>query len=151
MRKLRAQISHEDGVDALREAGIDVFFGTARFIGSHSVQVSVGGSVVHAQGAEGSSLSSPGASAAPSPQLPFTLQFKKCCIATGASASVPRIPGLQSVRYLTNTNIFNLTSLPRRFGVIGAGPIGCELAQAFARLGSTVTVLSRGAVLRWVT
>ena len=62
-------------------------------------------------------------------------------IATGARAAAPPIPGLDSVDYLTNESVFSLTELPKRFLVIGAGPIGSEIAQAFARLGSEVTLL----------
>ena len=64
-------------------------------------------------------------------------------MATGGTAAVPDIPGLRQVPYLTNASIFNLTELPSRLGVIGAGPIGIELAQAFQRFGSQVTVFSR--------
>jgi pyruvate/2-oxoglutarate dehydrogenase complex dihydrolipoamide dehydrogenase (E3) component len=64
-------------------------------------------------------------------------------VATGGTAAVPNIPGLKQAPYLTNASVFNLTELPARMGVIGAGPIGLELAQAFQRLGSQVTVFSR--------
>ena len=59
-------------------------------------------------------------------------------IATGARAAAPPIPGLDQIAYLTNETIFSLTELPRRLGILGAGPIGCEMAQAFANLGSEV-------------
>ena len=58
---------------------------------------------------------------------------------------MPPIPGLETTGYLTNETIFGLTELPRRLTVIGAGPIGCELAQAFARFGSAVTLIDEGA------
>ncbi len=70
-----------------------------------------------------------------------TLRFKKAVIATGARAVRPPIPGLEEAGYLTNETVFSLTERPARLAVIGAGPIGCELAQAFARLGSGVTVV----------
>ena len=57
-------------------------------------------------------------------------------IATGARAAQPPIPGLAEAGFLTNETIFNLTELPQRLVVIGGGPIGCELAQSFARFGS---------------
>ena len=66
------------------------------------------------------------------------LQFKKAVIATGARASAPPIPGLDQIEYLTNESIFSLTELPKRLGIIGAGPIGCEMAQSFALFGSEV-------------
>ena len=69
------------------------------------------------------------------------LRFSKAVIATGARAVVPPIPGLADAGFLTNDTVFNLTELPARLAVIGGGPIGCELAQAFARLGSEVTII----------
>ena len=63
---------------------------------------------------------------------------------TSGSAAVPSIPGLAEVGYLTNETVFDLTILPARLAVIGAGPLGCELAQAFARFGAAVTLLDRG-------
>jgi pyruvate/2-oxoglutarate dehydrogenase complex dihydrolipoamide dehydrogenase (E3) component len=113
MRRIRATISHEDAAARYRdELGVDVFLGDARFTGRGTVDV------------EGT-----------------TLRFKKAVIATGARAVALPIEGLEEAGYRTNETIFQLTERPRRFGVIGAGPIGCELAQAFRRLGSEVTVL----------
>lgn len=73
-----------------------------------------------------------------------TIHFKRAMIATGASASIPPVPGLAEVDHLTNSNLFNLTELPPRITVIGAGPIGMEIAQAMQRLGAQVTVLEIG-------
>jgi pyruvate/2-oxoglutarate dehydrogenase complex dihydrolipoamide dehydrogenase (E3) component len=70
-----------------------------------------------------------------------TLRFARATIATGARATAPPIPGLAEVGYLTNETVFSLSELPRRLVVIGAGPIGCELAQTFQRFGSEVTML----------
>lgn len=109
MRRLRAGISTNDSVWRLRELGVDVFLGEGRFSGPDTVEVAG-----------------------------KTLRFKKAVIATGARAAAPPIPGLAEAGYLTNETVFSLTELPRRLGVIGAGPIGCELAQAFARFGSQV-------------
>ena len=69
------------------------------------------------------------------------LHFKKAAICTGARAAAPRIPGIEETGYLTNENVFWLTELPKRLLVIGGGPIGCELSQAFARMGSKVTII----------
>ncbi len=66
---------------------------------------------------------------------------KRFVIATGSSPFIPSIPGIDSVPYLTNETIFDLTEQPEHLMVIGGGPIGCELAQAFAMLGSEVTIL----------
>jgi pyruvate/2-oxoglutarate dehydrogenase complex dihydrolipoamide dehydrogenase (E3) component len=109
MRRLRARISPADSARRFRDLGVDVFLGQGMFTGSDTLQVG-----------------------------DRTLRFKKAVIATGARASAPPIPGLDGVRYLTNESLFSLTELPRRLGVIGAGPIGCEMAQAFALLGSEV-------------
>jgi pyruvate/2-oxoglutarate dehydrogenase complex dihydrolipoamide dehydrogenase (E3) component len=64
-------------------------------------------------------------------------------IASGARPAVPAIPGLDSIDYLTSDTVWTLQELPKHLLVIGGGPIGCELAQAFARLGSTVTLVNR--------
>ena len=109
MRRLRADISPHDSAQRFRELGIDVYFGQARFVDSSTVEV------------DGTRL-----------------PFKQAVIATGARAAAPPIPGLQTVEYLTNETLFSLTVLPARLGIIGAGPIGCEMAQAFAQLGSEV-------------
>jgi pyruvate/2-oxoglutarate dehydrogenase complex dihydrolipoamide dehydrogenase (E3) component len=109
MRRLRARISPNDSAQRFRELGIDVYFGQAKFVDSNSVDVA------------GTRLS-----------------FKRAVIATGARAAAPPIAGLGSVEYLTNETLFSLTELPQRLGIIGAGPIGCEMAQAFTQLGSEV-------------
>ncbi len=77
-----------------------------------------------------------------------TLRFSKAVIATGSRAAVPPIPGLQETGFITNESVFNLTELPRRLAIIGGGPIGCEMAQAFQNLGSQVTVLSHAPGIR---
>jgi pyruvate/2-oxoglutarate dehydrogenase complex dihydrolipoamide dehydrogenase (E3) component len=58
-----------------------------------------------------------------------------------ARAAAPPIPGLKDVPYLTNETFFSLTELPKRLGVIGAGPMGCEMAQTFARFGAEVCLV----------
>jgi pyruvate/2-oxoglutarate dehydrogenase complex dihydrolipoamide dehydrogenase (E3) component len=68
------------------------------------------------------------------------LKFSRAAICTGARAAAPPIPGLSEAGYLTNETIFNLTELPARMAVIGAGPIGCEMAQSFCRFGSQVSL-----------
>jgi pyruvate/2-oxoglutarate dehydrogenase complex dihydrolipoamide dehydrogenase (E3) component len=73
------------------------------------------------------------------------LRFRRAVIATGGRAAVPPVPGLAESGYLTNETVFNLTELPARLAVIGGGPIGCELAQAFARFGTEVTILDKDA------
>ena len=114
MRRLRAQISPNDSARRFRDMGIDVYFGDGRFRGKDEIEVD--GRV---------------------------LRFSRAAIATGARASVPPIPGVAEAGYLTNETIFNLTELPKRFGIIGAGPIGSEMAQSFARFGSEVYLFER--------
>lgn len=112
MRRLRARISHHDSVDRFQQFGVDVFLGEGRFTGRDTIEV------------DGK-----------------TLGFSKAVIATGARAAAPPIPGLAEAGYLTNESVFSLTERPHRLAVIGAGPIGCEMSQAFRRLGSEVWVL----------
>jgi pyruvate/2-oxoglutarate dehydrogenase complex dihydrolipoamide dehydrogenase (E3) component len=109
MRKLRAGISHHDSVQRFQELGIDVFLGDAHFLRNNMIEV-------------GEQI----------------LRYKKAVIATGARAVRPSLPGLEEAGFLTNETVFSLTQLPQRFALIGGGPIGCELAQAFQRLGSQV-------------
>jgi pyruvate/2-oxoglutarate dehydrogenase complex dihydrolipoamide dehydrogenase (E3) component len=75
------------------------------------------------------------------------LRGRRVIIATGAGPAIPPIEGLRDIDYLTNESVFSLTSLPRRLAVLGGGATGCELAQAFARLGSTVIVVEAEARL----
>ena len=69
------------------------------------------------------------------------LRFKKAVIATGSRPAVPAVPGLAGTPLPTNENVFDLVTQPRALAVIGAGPSGCELAQAFERLGTRVTMI----------
>jgi pyruvate/2-oxoglutarate dehydrogenase complex dihydrolipoamide dehydrogenase (E3) component len=112
MRRLRADISPADSAARFRDLGVDVFLGEGRFTGEQTLEV--GGAV---------------------------LRFRRAVIATGARPAVPPVPGLAEAGYLTSETVFGLTELPQRLAVVGAGPIGCELAQAFARFGSEVTLL----------
>jgi pyruvate/2-oxoglutarate dehydrogenase complex dihydrolipoamide dehydrogenase (E3) component len=111
MRRIRARISRVDSVQRLSAAGVDVFFGEAHFIGTDTLSV------------DG-----------------IKLRFKKALVATGARPDTTSIPGLIEAGYLTNENVFDLTELPARLLVIGGGPLGCELAQAFCRFGARTTI-----------
>jgi pyruvate/2-oxoglutarate dehydrogenase complex dihydrolipoamide dehydrogenase (E3) component len=71
----------------------------------------------------------------------YRIRARRFVIASGSTPFVPPLPGLQDVPYLTNETVFDLRELPRHLLVLGGGPIGCELAQAFRRLGSEVTVI----------
>lgn len=117
MRKLRAGISHVDGVQRYQEElGVDVFLGEGSFTSENTIEVD--GTI---------------------------LNFKKALIATGARAAKIPVPGLWESGAHTNETIFSLTELPKRLAVIGAGPIGCELSQSFARFGSQVSLFDNGA------
>lgn len=112
MRGLRSRISIHDSAERLKAQGVDLFFGEPRFTGPDTLEV--GGQ---------------------------TLKFSRAVIATGARAGRLPIQGLEDTGYLTNETVFQLTERPQHLACIGAGPIGCELAQAFRRLGCEVTLL----------
>ena len=112
MRRIQSRLSRAASVERLEEAGIDVYFGAARFAGDDRVEVA--GAALH---------------------------FSKALVATGARPRTRPIPGLAEAGCLTNENIFDLTECPRRLLVIGGGPLGCELAQAFCRFGSGVAIV----------
>ncbi|HVS55992.1 MAG TPA: mercuric reductase, partial [Casimicrobiaceae bacterium] len=111
MRRITARVSRFDSVQRLSAAGVDVFLGEAHFTASDSISV------------DGTKL-----------------RFRKALVATGARPDTPSIPGLVEAGYLTNENVFDLTELPRRLLVIGGGPLGCELAQAFCRFGARTSI-----------
>ncbi|MFZ0927828.1 MAG: mercuric reductase [Syntrophobacteraceae bacterium] len=111
MRRLRSAISHHDSVQRFQGLGVDVFLGEAQFTGPDTVVV--GDKALH---------------------------FIKAAIATGARAVELPIEGLRDAGYLTNETVFSLTERPGRLAVIGGGPLGSELAQAFQRLGSQVFI-----------
>ncbi len=112
MRKLRSEIATHDSFERFSDLGIDVYMGQASFTSQDTVEV------------DGKKL-----------------RFARACIATGARAADLPIEGLKDAGSLTNETVFSLTELPKRLGIIGAGPIGVEMAQAFARFGSKVTLL----------
>jgi pyruvate/2-oxoglutarate dehydrogenase complex dihydrolipoamide dehydrogenase (E3) component len=114
MRALRAAISRHDAAQRFRDLGVDVFLGPARFSGPRSVDVAG-----------------------------QTLIFSRAVIATGARAVDPPVPGLPEAGYLTNETVFSLTERPRRLLIMGGGPLGCEFAQAFQRLGCRVSLLHK--------
>ncbi len=116
MRRIRSELSPLDSAARFRELGVDVFLGSGAFINPSAISV-------------GKAL----------------LKFRRAVIATGARAAAPKIPGLETVPYRTNESIFDLTTLPSRLVILGGGPIGCEMAQSFARFGSKVTLIDKGA------
>ena len=113
VRRLRADLAPNHSVPQLREAGVEVHLGTARFTAPDAVEVAG-----------------------------QRLRFRRALLATGTRARIPPIAGLETSGYLTPATVFGLTRAPRRLAVIGGGPLGCELAQGMARLGLEVTLLT---------
>ena len=111
----REFIRKHENADYFRKQGIDIALGTAKFVSKNSIRVNE-----------------------------ITYSAKKIIIATGSRPKILDVPGMKKVNYLTNENIFELKKLPKHLVVVGGGPIGLELGQAFRRLGSEVTILIRG-------
>ncbi|MEO6959506.1 MAG: mercuric reductase [Burkholderiaceae bacterium] len=112
MRGIRARLSRGSSAQELVAAGVDVFFGRGHFTELAALEV------------EGA-----------------TLHFRRALIATGARPDMPSIPGLVAAGCFTNERVFDITELPRRLLVIGGGPLGCEMAQAFCRFGAHTTIV----------
>ncbi|HEX4389120.1 MAG TPA: FAD-dependent oxidoreductase [Steroidobacteraceae bacterium] len=112
LRQIEGRIGGYHSLERLRRIGVDVHFGAALFTGERSLKA-------------GDSR----------------IAFRHALIATGACTLPPNIPGLKRGSYLTSESIFDLRELPQRLAVVGGGPLGCELAQAFCRLGSEVTII----------
>ncbi|MBU2607741.1 MAG: FAD-dependent oxidoreductase, partial [Chloroflexi bacterium] len=115
VRDVEAQIYQQESPDSLRAKGIDIFPGEARFISPQELAVD-----------------------------DAMVRGRRFLLATGAHPFVPPIEGLDGVNYLTYDSVWDLDVLPQRLLVVGAGPIGCELAQAFCRLGADVTIIEAG-------
>jgi pyruvate/2-oxoglutarate dehydrogenase complex dihydrolipoamide dehydrogenase (E3) component len=118
VRRMRSMSSAGDAVQVVEQTGAHVYLGHTRFTQPNVVEV------------DGRPL-----------------RFRKAVIATGSDPLVPPIDGLQTGGYLTNESVFSLTELPARLVVIGGGPLACELAQAFGRLGSEVDLVGATASL----
>ena len=112
VRSVVAEVYQHESPERLRADGVDVLLGTARFLSPRTLAVGE-----------------------------TTLTARRVLLATGARPFVPPVPGLDSVAYLTYESVWDMAVLPRHLLVIGAGPTGCEMAQAFRRLGSGVTML----------
>lgn len=112
VRKVIKEIEPHDSIDRYQKLGVECFTGTAKILSPY--EVSVDGKVV---------------------------TTKNIVIATGARPFIPALKGLESVRFLTSDNVWDLKDLPKKLVVLGGGPIGCELAQSFARLGSDVSIV----------
>ena len=112
VKAVQAKLAHHDSVERFTSLGVDVHLGEYRFISPHEIS----------NGKE-------------------TLQAKRFVIATGAHPLIPPLHGLKEVPHLTSDSVWGLTEIPKRFAVLGGGPIGAELSQVFARLGSEVSIV----------
>lgn len=112
MRGIRRRIAEYTSVERLQRCGVDVFFGAGAFVGKGTLRAGT-----------------------------QRLAYKRALVATGARPSPSNIPGLEQAGYFTSETIFDILRLPKRLVVIGGGPLGCEMAQALARLGSCVTIV----------
>lgn len=117
VRRVIEAIEPHDSPERFEELGAEVIFGSPSFIGPNEVSVSL---------ADGGNR---------------VLRAKRFCIATGSSPAIPPIKGLMETGFITNEKVFGLQDLPARLIVLGGGPVGVELGQAFARLGSKVTIV----------
>ncbi|MFP4579542.1 MAG: mercuric reductase [Candidatus Sumerlaeia bacterium] len=113
MRQVRVRISENDSARSLSEKGIDLFLGDGRFVDAHCFEV------------DGKQI-----------------RFKKALVCTGGRPKGLDVDGAEETGYLTNETVFSITERPGRLVVLGGGPIGCELSQAFRRLGTQVTIIS---------
>jgi pyruvate/2-oxoglutarate dehydrogenase complex dihydrolipoamide dehydrogenase (E3) component/uncharacterized membrane protein YdjX (TVP38/TMEM64 family) len=115
VRRVVAQVEPHDSVERYQKLGVECLQGTARIATPWTVEVALAGGGTR------------------------TLATKNIVIAAGARPFIPPIPGLAEAAPLTSENVWELRELPKRLVVLGGGPIGCELAQCFARLGASVT------------
>jgi pyruvate/2-oxoglutarate dehydrogenase complex dihydrolipoamide dehydrogenase (E3) component len=115
VRGAQATIEPDDSAESLRRDGVDVIEGTARFAGPGRIETEDGA----------------------------TVEYRTALIATGSSPVVPDLEGLAAADPLTNETVWDLRERPGRLAILGGGPIGCELGQAFQRLGSQVTLVQR--------
>ncbi len=114
IKEVQATIGVHDSRDRLEKEGILVFFGQPKFINKREVEVD-----------------------------DVTIKARKIVIATGSSPKIPEVLGLEKVKYITNRGVFTLKKKPEHLVILGGGPIGIEMAQAFSRLGSKVTIIQR--------
>jgi pyruvate/2-oxoglutarate dehydrogenase complex dihydrolipoamide dehydrogenase (E3) component len=121
VRETIGVVEEADGsADLLRKSGVEIRFGDAAFVSPDALEFAEQGGAVR------------------------QLTAEHFLIATGSSPAVPPIPGLEEAGFLTNETVFDLDAIPESLLVIGGGPIGVEMAQAFARLGSAVTLVEQG-------
>lgn len=111
-------IERHDAPEVFEKMGVEVIFGAPEFINPQEIKISLKNS-----------------------NETRTIKSKRFCISTGSSPQIPPIENLQEIGFLTNENVFQLEELPKKLVILGAGAIGVELGQAFARFGSKVTIV----------
>jgi len=116
-------VGEHDEPEVFRALGVDVIFGTPRFLSPDKLEIE--------SGQDGN-------------QSRRTISAKRFCISTGSRPAIPPVEGLNETGFITNEEVFHLKELPASLIVLGGGPIGLELGQAFARFGSCVTVVEMG-------
>jgi pyruvate/2-oxoglutarate dehydrogenase complex dihydrolipoamide dehydrogenase (E3) component len=116
-------VGEHDAPEVFRALGIDVIFGTPRFLSPYKLEIESG------QDGDRSRR---------------TLGTKRFCISTGSRPAVPPVEGLREAGFITNEEVFHLQKLPASLIVLGGGPIGLELGQSFSRFGSEVTIVEMG-------
>jgi len=112
VRRVQAELCGNDSAERFQKMGVDLFFGEARFAGPEAIEVGN-----------------------------QRLRFRRAVICTGSRPHVPEIPGLESGDLLTSETVLDRAELPRSLLIVGGGATGCEMAQAFARLGSRVILV----------
>jgi pyruvate/2-oxoglutarate dehydrogenase complex dihydrolipoamide dehydrogenase (E3) component len=122
VRSVIRQVEPHDSVERYTALGVEVIRGHARLTSPWTVEIAAGGAK-------------------------RTLSARAIVLATGAAPVIPDIPGIDAVRHVSSDTVWSLDALPARLAVLGGGPIGCELAQAFAGLGSRVTLVARSGLL----
>lgn len=119
-RRIIAEVRGQENPEALAKHGVDTLTGVASFVDPHTLRITMENDQTQ------------------------EVRGKNIVIATGSYPHIPSIKGLDDCPYCTNETIFDLEEIPPRLGIIGGGPIGSELAQAFQRLGSQVTIIQHG-------
>ncbi len=133
VRSTQQKIEEEhDNPERFRGMGVDVIFGSGHFMSPQRFVVNGAGENHAYRAGEANSGET------------RTLTSKKFVISTGSRPAVPPIPGIENCDYLDSETVWELEELPKRLLVVGAGPIGVELGQAFHRLGAAVTIAQRG-------
>lgn len=122
MRRIKDEIREEEEPLALKELGLETLTGTATFLDPHTLKVT-------------------------NKDQQTIVKSQEIILATGSNPYIPSLAGLDTVPFLTNETLFSLTEIPEHLVILGGGPMGCEMAQSFSRLGSKVTLIQHNEYL----